>query len=283
VVVVVAAAGAILAALGVKTGPTVILLAVIGGVAAVIEKISPEKESPRARAVRMVGVMFAVACLVGLGLITRPEEEAEPDPLAPERLFSHVPACAEGGCEITDHLTAGTGTDEVHVFGVQHPFGAAGVDSAVVLIVNPDGELRWKANLPTGFGIYEVVTDATRHIFIRLGVTNHSSVAWVLDLQRRGVRDFGTVGGVKLPVEGYSSPDAGGIRYLFASREGWPANEEPDALRDYFEWDGKAYRYAGCERIDFSQPLSPGPQRFPAGSARCPKPVNEYAVDMPGL
>jgi hypothetical protein len=269
----------ILAGLGVHTGPVVAALLIFGAVAGAITRIAPHKRSTRI----LVGVVLGVALPTAVGMFLRE------DPLDESQITRYLPRCVQDPCSVVEHITTGTGTGEVHVFGVQRTGKVVQVSrdpkdrESAVLVVTPEGRLRWKSTWAPGFGLLAMDTDVTSHIFVRFAINNDFAAAWVLSVKPDGVEDFGTIGGTRLAVDGYSIPNDRGLRYLYAYRRRWhPGDGQPVPLRDIYFWNGRTYRFGGCEPTPEENPLDwPAEKRFAAGSRQCPRPVSPNAFNIP--
>jgi hypothetical protein len=276
---------AVLKSLSIETGPVVIMLGLAAGVAGgFIALGQPSTSSRLRRALIYAGIVLGVIVPSVVGVLIRPpeDESRKDDPLSVQHALKYMPECGTNPCEAVKTITTGTGTGQVVVFGIQRSekkYTFAAVESAV-LILNPDGSLRWKSSFSPGYGLTEMDTDVTGHIFVEFAVTNHAGVAWVLDIRPGEVEDFGTRAG-HLAVDGYSNPDRFGVRYLYTYRHGWygAGSGLKTTLRDYFVWDGSAYRFAGCQEVSTAkwEPI----RDFPPGSVQCPAPVGRHSVDLP--
>lgn len=227
-----------------------------------------------------------MSAIVLPGLIGYVWDATRPDPTV-QRVLEAVEGCGgdDSTCEILEHITLGTGVEEVTAFGVNrfdedfhYNTGSA------VVVLNEDQTLRWKSELLAGFGLQAMDTDSTTHLFLDFAVTNHSGVVWVLAVRPDEVQSFGTIGGGLL-VDGYGHAGIAGARDLYAHREGWPANtHNPTTSRDVFTWTGNTYAHHRCEIIEPGGP--PAESRvvrtIAAGAPGCLQPVHKSPVELDG-
>jgi hypothetical protein len=261
-----------------ETG-TVVVLVVIGAVAAVIVVLAPHITTRGRAIVAVAGVALVLGVEIAAGALLRP------DPFAADRITGFLQAChrAPLGCEITKQISVATSAGDMRVFAVtsyRRLVNARVAAQSGLVITDTDGTLKWQRTFSAGYGVVGLDTDSTGHIFARFAHTNHSGVVWVLDVRPDNVEDFGTVGGARLKAGNYSEPADNGERYLFTYRRGWPADMKPGALRDVYAWDGSTYTFRGCERSRSSRPFS---GRFYASyrGRRCQRPVGRYEYENP--
>ena len=177
------------------------------------------------------------------------------------------PECARGLCEIFDSRTIDgeAGRIEMEAFNILDDSGY--VLEVGITATNGDSNVIWSARHNSGFGFQFVETDTTGNLFYLFATTRHSAVTYVVDASGLTVTDFDTVDGPMF-VASFNESSIPGVFDLFAPREGWPDNQEPDSLIDVYTWTGDRYEYAGC------RPNNPGATEEPSRD-RCPEPVAE--------
>jgi len=189
-------------------------------------------------------------------------------------------ACEEGG---SLKITSSNG--ELLAVGVNlKDLGSKASSGSAVVLVESDGDVRWRSPIhyfKPGFGLQSMSTDLTNHLFVEFAATNHSTILWIVDPAGPAVRDFGTMGGSGLAVSYYSDVTDGGVRKIYAPREGWPANlANPLTSRDVYKWNGDTYEFVGCEH--FKPRGGEIIAFFRKGTPQCDVPVNKYSYDLSG-
>lgn len=191
-------------------GPVLIISSVLCGIIALVAAVAHLMPATRGRRViAWCALNTCVAIPLAAGLATRSEQSAGPQAIAGNalsdaKIVGSIEGCDQHQCTVLKRATLGTPQGPVLVVAVQRNDASAFAVSSSVLVFGDAGALLWNRAFTPGYGMVDLDTDVTGNIFVRFAVTNHSTLAWVLNVASVPVNDFGTVTG-ELSVDGYSA------------------------------------------------------------------------------